>query len=690
MADLPVQPVQNYGNLLSSYGEGLANQENASTNNLNAQISARQLPSQIAARQAGIGQTQAATGLIGSQTAGKDIENQKSALMLQLTKNALHNYAESSDAAAAPKPGADNEGGADTTDTDNTDAGPSTSGVKSKSSDARFRPDDESAAHFDQVASDKFRVNPAFTPQEQAAFNAGIPLAIAGDHGMLDAAKMAHDNRVQSQVGNSQNQSQQAFDKLYAVNTAPAGSAFTALKGAYPQAADHLATVHGLDPDHPEKWSAKDQAELDNSARKYSGMLHNATFQYTGDKLEDKNGVTVNSRTGNRPIGEQAQGLSPQQWAEKYKEATTLDTIPDPAHAGQTLQIAHWRTQGFQSPNAYVRGTTGTAGNTPGSPVSGAATVGGKNQPVTGTGAATAAVSPTPGAAPPTVGNLTQDPALRKMLSDPDFNPPALPPGQQRPAGAIGGMSKQEEDRQTARTELLKDGEDATRAASLSNQYLVAAKQILDSKTVPTTGPLGSLLAKASALMPGQHVDASNYQEVAKYLGNAALANAKGIYGARMTQSEVGLQLNELSPSVHMTDQAIRNLLDQNIRSSQYTIDSASRAKSYLAAGKDPQNFAKAEQKYFPRDQIVNAPGLNGSAPKTTSTGKPADNSATPASTVALRDTVPTITSQPALRDTVPTLKTMPASSKLKTYADTHFGGDQAKAQAFLASQGYK
>jgi hypothetical protein len=32
----------------------------------------------------------------------------------------------------------------------------------------------------------------------------------------------------------------------------------------------------------------------------------------------------------------------------------------------------------------------------------------------------------------------------------------------------------------------------------------------------------------------------------------------------------------------------------------------------------------------------------------------------------------------------------MPAADKLKTYADTHFSGDVAKAKAYLAEQGYE
>ena len=32
----------------------------------------------------------------------------------------------------------------------------------------------------------------------------------------------------------------------------------------------------------------------------------------------------------------------------------------------------------------------------------------------------------------------------------------------------------------------------------------------------------------------------------------------------------------------------------------------------------------------------------------------------------------------------------MPAADKLKAYADTHFGGDVAKAKSYLAEQGYE
>lgn len=201
-------------------------------------------------------------------------------------------------------------------------------------------------------------------------------------------------------------------------------------------------------------------------------------------------------------------------------------------------------------------------------------------------------------AAPPI---STGDPTLDKAIADPTYKLPPLQPGQSLSKSGI-----------KAREDLLDDSQKATDAASQSLQYLKAAQQIMQSKGAPVTGLFGPAAAQISRVWGG--VNATNYQEVAKYLGNAALATAKQTYGARMTQSEVKLQLNELSPSTHMTPDATNNLLDTNMRSAQYTVDSARRANAYLKAGNDPQTFAQWNQQYFPRENVVNKPS-SGMAP---------------------------------------------------------------------------
>jgi hypothetical protein len=78
-----------------------------------------------------------------------------------------------------------------------------------------------------------------------------------------------------------------------------------------------------------------------------------------------------------------------------------------------------------------------------------------------------------------------------------------------------------------------------------------------------------------------------------------------------MTQSEVGLQLNELSPSVHMTEDTINDLLNTNIRNAQYTIASANRVPAYLAkrpdgSKNDAQYFNQWNEAHFSRAAAVN------------------------------------------------------------------------------------
>jgi hypothetical protein len=130
-----------------------------------------------------------------------------------------------------------------------------------------------------------------------------------------------------------------------------------------------------------------------------------------------------------------------------------------------------------------------------------------------------------------------QDPALRQALADPDYKLPSQPVVSGRtPTPA---QLDQQKATVTARTDLLKDSQDATQAAASSLQYLQAAKSIMDSKGA-TVGAYGGLINTLSRYTGfNGSTDAANYAEIAKNLGNAALANAKGIYGQRMTQSEV-------------------------------------------------------------------------------------------------------------------------------------------------------
>jgi hypothetical protein len=280
----------------------------------------------------------------------------------------------------------------------------------------------------------------------------------------------------------------------------------------------------------------------------------------------------------------------------RVAEAQTLVEVPQ--SDGSTVQVPKWRAVGAASPQAYAQQTAG-AGQTP----------------TNGAGAAPARSAPSrvPRVAPAEQPQAQVAAPLAKALADTEFKV-STPPVR---SGVSPTPAALEQQKATvgARTELLKDSQDATSTAAQSLTYLNAAQQIISAKGMPPTGIPGQLQMEISKWTGGTGVNATNYQEVAKYLSNSALQNARATYGARMTQSEVQLQLNEMNPSLHMTPTAVGALVQENARNAQYAIDSASRAPKFLAAGGDPQKFAQWNQQYFPRQTIVNA-GVAGTSNK--------------------------------------------------------------------------
>ena len=221
--------------------------------------------------------------------------------------------------------------------------------------------------------------------------------------------------------------------------------------------------------------------------------------------------------------------------------------------------------------------------------------------------AARPAVAPAPAAAPaaapqPAAAVPQIPPQLAQPLSDSSFRA-ELP---QAPVGrTLNDAQKTQQQKFVSNAfELKQEGEQTTQGAATTLTYIKAAQAILNSGGhIPTglTAPMQSAISRGMAALdmgPGDW--AAKSQELVKYLGNLALSNAKATYGPRITQNEVRLQLEELSPSQSMQPQAIADMLDKLGRISQYAIDSADRSRYYLSAHNEPLDFAKWNQKYFP------------------------------------------------------------------------------------------
>ena len=557
------------------------------------------LMSSFPTAQANIGLTQAQTGIAQAQTTGANISNTTALMTQQLFKTGLNGLL----AGATAGPGADQSGVAQ-------DGSPT------------------SGNYFDPAAVDaglrqRYFVNPAGTPAQQKQ----IQLAnLSGNKGLVDFATSQRDLGVQSSVATNQADANTLYDGMTAVASAPDGAAMRALEAVNTAAAAQI------------KQSIEDPAMEDTAARQLATHVAASVHQYAGRKVvADAAGVYRDEVTGAPVTGLPQAGLSSQQWLDTAKDAYTLVPVPD--GQGGTNMVPKYLAPGQPgggNANAWVKAMVATRYNAAGaSPTMGGAPAAQANAAANTAAKAAKANAPIPG---------SSDPVLNKALADTTYdlkNQPDLPtyrPGHTPTTTEQGAL----DDVKNSRAATFKDTQAILGPQQQALTFYKAAQDILDTKGAKTSA-YAPIIAEAKRWVPGfDSLDTSNYQELAKYLSNAAIQSAAAVF-PKMTDSAKKLALNVLNPSASMNDTATRNMISTNMKNSQYLIDTANRFKAYNMAGKDPRSFYDWNRQYFKQEDVVNGTG-----------------------------------------------KAMPTGDKFATYAKTHFGGDAAKATAFLQSQGYK
>lgn len=137
-------------------------------------------------------------------------------------------------------------------------------------------------------------------------------------------------------------------------------------------------------------------------------------------------------------------------------------------------------------------------------------------------------------------------------------------------------------------------------ASHLADQQLEFNRRAMAALPNAETGPMSEFLTNNRArlieagvpasLIPGSGTVTPTL-ELNKELLNAALQGARAIYGNRMTQNEVKLQTEEMSPSSHMMADAIASLVGQGNVQANYAKQQASDYARYTSAGGDPMQF---------------------------------------------------------------------------------------------------
>lgn len=473
-------------------------------------------------------------------------------------------------------------------------------------------------AMIDAALRSKYFV-PQYTPQEMQALQRAYLVDPQDQNGMGPKRVMAqHDMRIQSQTQAAQQESRDDFDKLHAVTDAPEGNAMDVLEASHPETVAAIKRQFAKDPD-------ADRDE-DAAARMFASHVAGAVHQYTGRKaVKDDAGVYRDEETGIPIPGVEKVGLSSEQYLKLAHEAITPSVDMDDGQGGK-IKVAPWKAaqmggaKNINGPGDWMMVRASQLGM-PGA----ASTLSGNSAQKQAAQAAAQdaldkaqkhhdeAPPPTSGAPKPVNGVGTArnaqgniDPKLTDALHDDkyDYTPtnngveykPQI--GHTPPPNVMEDMKNQT----AARNNLAKDSNQGIGAASAALTMYKAAQDVL-AKGKYDGGAWNAELAKYSKWLPAgwQNHMTGDYQEVAKYLGVAALQSGKGIF-AKMTQMEAKMLLTELNPSPGMDPTAMRDMIAKGAKVAQYTVDSSKRVPAYLHAGKDANQFPTWNQEHFPME----------------------------------------------------------------------------------------
>ena len=108
-----------------------------------------------------------------------------------------------------------------------------------------------------------------------------------------------------------------------------------------------------------------------------------------------------------------------------------------------------------------------------------------------------------------------------------------------------------------------------------------------------------------SLLKAASNGDPTATLELNKNLVNAATQGAKAIYGPRLAQSEVKIQLEQAAPNIGMTKAAILMLVKMDNARSDYQIQKTNALGQYLQKQGDPYQFEGWYAKNFPMSEAT-------------------------------------------------------------------------------------
>jgi hypothetical protein len=462
---------------------------------------------------------------------------------------------------------------------------------------------------------------PQYTPQEMQALHKAYLVDPQDQYGMGPKRIMAmHDMRIQTQTQQNQQDSRDDFDKLHAVTDAPDGNAMDVLEASHPET---VAAIRRQFSKEPDSEAAKDE---DSAARLFASHVAGAVHQYTGRKaVKDEAGTYRDEETGIPIPGVEKVGLSTDQYVKLAHEAITPSVDMDDGNGGK-IKVAPWKAaqmggaKNINGPGDWMMVRASQIG-LPGAAATLSQNSAQKQEARTIAQSALTKVqklhdaepAPTDGTPKPVngvgaarnmQGNI--DPKLTDALHDDKYTykptnngEPYIPQiGHTPPPSVAEDMKNQT----AARNDLAQTANGGVGASAAALTMYKAAQDVL-AKGNYDGGAWNAELAKYGKWLPAgwQNHMTGDYQEVAKYLGNAALQSGKGIF-AKMTEKESDTVMHDLNPSPGMDPSALKEMIARGAKTAQYSLDSARRVPAYLHTGKDANQFNSWNQEHFPME----------------------------------------------------------------------------------------
>jgi hypothetical protein len=459
---------------------------------------------------------------------------------------------------------------------------------------------------------------PPFTPKEAKDYSASFAADPKDEYGVGPKSVMARrDLRIQQATAQNQLDSRDDFDKLHAVTDAPDGNAMGVLEASHPETVAAIRRQFAKDPD-----AAMDE---DDAARMFAAHTAGQVHQYTGRKaVKGDDGVYRDEETGITIPGVEKVGLSTDQYLKFAHEAIAPTDVPD--GNGGTIQVPMWKkaqmagAKNINGPGDWIM-VRASQSSLPGAastlspnsaPKQEARTV--AQSALTKAQAAQSSQPPATNGAPSPVNGVgtarnaqgNVDPQLTTALQDTKYKyapsnngvPYAPQIGHTPPPPVMEDMKNQT----AARNQLAKDTNAGVGAASAALTMYKAAQDVI-AKGNYDGGAWNEELAKYSKWLPAgwQSHMTGDYQEIAKYLANAALQSGKGVF-AKMTQQESQMLVKQLNPAPGMTPEAMSDMIAKGSKVAQYSLDSAKRVPAYLRSGNDANQFNSWNQEHYPQE----------------------------------------------------------------------------------------